>query len=69
MSKGLRKHIPAFKTKVTLEAVKGPDMVAPGNTGIMAMTESNKITEADGEAVSRNMAPPKFIFDGRNPLD
>ena len=28
MSKGLRKHSPAFKTKVALEAVKGEETVA-----------------------------------------
>ena len=28
MSKGLRKHSPAFKAKVALEAVKGQDTVA-----------------------------------------
>ena len=33
------------------------------------MTEWGEIVEADWTTVSRNMAYPKFIFDGRNALD
>ena len=35
----------------------------------MSMTEWSEIVEADWAVVSCNMAPPKFVFDGRNVLD
>ena len=35
----------------------------------VVMTEWSEIAEADWAAVSRNMAPPRFVFDGRNALD
>ena len=40
-----------------------------GTHAAVVMTEWNEIVEADWAAVSRNMASPKFIFDGRNALD
>ena len=33
------------------------------NTGLKNLNSDNR------EAVGRNMAPPRFIFDGRNALD
>ena len=33
------------------------------------MTEWREIAEADWAAISCNMAPPRFVFDGRNALD
>ena len=33
------------------------------------MTEWKEIIEADWADVSRVMAPPRFVFDGRNTLD
>ena len=46
--------------------------VLTATTGIQAAvieTEWSEIAEADWAAVSRHMAPPRFIFDGRNALD
>lgn len=40
-----------------------------GSQATVVMTEWGEIVEADWAAVSRNMASPKFIFDGRNALD
>ena len=40
-----------------------------GSQAAMVMTEWKEIIEADWAAVSRHMAPPRFIFDGRNALD
>ena len=40
-----------------------------GSQAAVNMTEWKDIVEADWVAVSRNMAIPKFIFDGRNALD
>ena len=42
---------------------------ATGSQAAVVMTEWGEIVEADWAAVSRNMASPKFIFDGRNALD
>ena len=42
---------------------------ATGSRAAVVMTEWGEIVEADWTAVSRNMASPKFIFDGRNALD
>ena len=33
------------------------------------MTEWREIAKADWAAISRNMVPPRFVFDGRNALD
>ena len=40
-----------------------------GSQAAVVMTEWGEIVEADWAAVSRVMASPKFIFDGRNALD
>ena len=40
-----------------------------GSQAAVVMTEWKEIIEADWALVSRNMASPKFIFDGRNALD
>ena len=40
-----------------------------GSQAAVVMTEWGEIVEADWAAVSRNMASPKFIYDGRNALD
>ncbi len=40
-----------------------------GSQAAVVMTEWGEIVEADWTVVSRNMASPKFIFDGRNALD
>ena len=40
-----------------------------GAQAAVVMTEWGKIAEADWAAISRNMAPPRFIFDGRNALN
>ena len=40
-----------------------------GSQAAVVMTEWGEIVEADWTTVSRNMASPKFIFDGRNALD
>ena len=40
-----------------------------GSQAAVVMTEWREIVEADWAVVSRNMASPKFIFDGRNALD
>ena len=54
------------------DAVRIPTDVLTATTGTLAavlMTEWPEIAEADWSAVSRTMASPKFIFDGRNALD
>lgn len=40
-----------------------------GMQAAVVMTEWKEIVEADWGAVSRGMAPPRFIFDGRNALN
>ena len=40
-----------------------------GSQAAVVMTEWKEIAEADWAAVSRTMASPKFVFDGRNALD
>ena len=40
-----------------------------GTQAAVVMTKWTGIVEADWAAVNRNMAPPRFIFDGRNALD
>ena len=35
----------------------------------VVMTEWSEIAKVDWAAVNRNMAPPRFVFDGRNTLD
>ena len=40
-----------------------------GSQAAVVMTEWGEMVEADWALVSRNMASPKFIFDGRNALD
>ena len=40
-----------------------------GSQAAVVMTEWPEIAEADWAAVSRTMASPKFVFDGRNALD
>ena len=40
-----------------------------GTQAAVDMTEWSGIVESDWAAVSRNMLPPKFIFDARNALD
>ena len=40
-----------------------------GKRAAVVMTEWSEIAEADWAAVSCSMAPPRFIFDGRNALD
>lgn len=40
-----------------------------GSQAAVVMTEWGEIVEADWAAVSRNMASPRFIFDGRNALN
>ena len=48
-----------------------PSVVAAsaGAQAVVVMTEWREIVKADWEAVSRMMATPKFVFDGRNALD
>ena len=48
-----------------------PDVVAATARAqaVVLMTEWNEIVNADWAAVSRVMASPRFIFDGRNALD
>ncbi len=48
-----------------------PSVVAAsaGAQAVVVMTEWREIVEADWEAVSRSMAAPRFVFDGRNALD
>ena len=36
---------------------------------VVVITEWSEIVGADWAAISRNMAPPRFFFDGRNALD
>ena len=40
-----------------------------GTQAAVVMTEWREIAEADWAAISRNMLPPRFVFDGRNALD
>ena len=40
-----------------------------GSQAAVVMTEWKEIIEADWAAVSRVMASPRFVFDGRNTLD
>ena len=40
-----------------------------GSQAAVVMTEWKEIIEADWADVSRVMAPPRFVFDGRNALD
>ena len=40
-----------------------------GTQVAVVMTEWSDIVEADWAALSRGMASPKFVFDGRNALD
>ena len=40
-----------------------------GAQAAVAITEWSEIVEADWAVVSRDMTPPKFVFDGRNALD
>ena len=40
-----------------------------GTQVAVVMTEWSEIVEADWAALSRGMASPKFVFDGRNALD
>lgn len=40
-----------------------------GAQAVVVMTEWREIVKADWEAVSRIMASPRFVFDGRNALD
>ena len=55
----------------TLNAQIVPSVVAAsaGAQAVVVMTEWREIVEADWEAVSRMMATPRFVFDGRNALD
>ena len=48
-----------------------PDAVtaATGAQAAVVMTEWDEIVEADWAAAKRLMAPPRFVFDGRNALD
>ena len=40
-----------------------------GTQAAVVMTEWSEIDRADWAAVSNNMLPPRFVFDGRNALD
>ena len=40
-----------------------------GTQAAVVMTEWTEIVEADWATVSRTMAPPTFVFDGRNALN
>ena len=40
-----------------------------GSQAAVVMAEWGEVVEADWAAVSRVMAPPRFVFDGRNALD
>ena len=48
-----------------------PDVLAAttGTQAVVVMTEWGEIVESGWPAVSESMAPPRFIFDGRNALD
>ena len=48
-----------------------PDVLTAttGSQAVVIMTEWGDIAEADWAAVSLQMVPPRFIFDGRNALD
>ena len=54
-----------------LDAQIVPSVVAAsaGAQAVVVMTEWREIVEADWDAVSRIMASPRFVFDGRNALD
>ena len=59
------------KTVLPEEMRVAPDIFAATRQaqGAVVMTEWNEIVEADWSAVNQVMAPPRFIFDGRNALD
>ena len=59
------------KTVLPEEMKVAPDIFAATRQaqGAVVMTEWNEIVEADWSAVNQVMAPPRFIFDGRNALD
>ncbi len=40
-----------------------------GTQAAVVVTEWSEIVDADWAAISRNMLPPRFVFDGRNALD
>ena len=40
-----------------------------GTLAALVMTEWSEISEAEWSTVSRDMLPPRFVFDGRNALD
>ncbi len=52
-----------------VRVAKGVLTATTGTQAAVVMTEWSEVAEADWTAVSRNMASPKFIFDGRNALD
>ena len=60
------------KNALLPDGVRVATDVLTATTGTLAavvMTEWSEIAEADWAAVSRNMLPPRFVFDGRNALD
>ena len=54
---------------VNVQIVPSVVAASAGAQAVVVMTEWREIVEADWEAVSRSMASPRFVFDGRNSLN
>ena len=59
-----RQHLPS---SVTL--ADDPAAATEGAQAVVLMTEWEQIVNADWETITRQMRPPRYLFDGRNALD
>lgn len=53
----------------SVRLVDSVEKAAEGAQALCLVTEWDEIVRADWWAVARRMAPPRFVFDGRNALD
>ena len=53
----------------TVQYANDPITCAQGCQALVLMTEWNEIVDASWDRINHSMAPPQFLFDGRNALD